>query len=64
MMDSATGATDLNWVLMSLHYWGENAIGSWRLTLQNSQLRNRNTGQLGASRPKIGNKKGGERGKK
>jgi len=44
MVDSATGATDLNWVLMSLHYWGESAIGPWKLTLQNSQLRNHNTG--------------------
>ena len=44
MVDSAGGATDLNWVLMSLHYWGESAIGSWRLTLQNSQLHNHNTG--------------------
>jgi len=44
MVDSAAGATDLNWVLMSLHYWGESAIGPWKLTLQNSQLRNSNTG--------------------
>lgn len=44
MVDSAGGATDLNWVLMSLHYWGESPIGPWKLTLQNSQLRNHNTG--------------------
>lgn len=44
MVDSASGATDLNWVLMSLHYWGESAIGPWKLTLQNSQLHNHNTG--------------------
>ena len=43
MMDSARGATDLNWVLMSLHYWGESATGPWKLTLENSQLRH-NTG--------------------
>jgi len=44
MYDSALGAKDLNWVLMTLHHWGESAMGTWKLTLENSQLRNVNTG--------------------
>ena len=36
ILDSFLGFTDLNWVLMSLHHWGENATGSWKLTLENS----------------------------
>ena len=43
-LDSSVGATDLNWVLMTLHHWGESAMGTWKLTLQNSQLRNANAG--------------------
>lgn len=35
---------DLNWVMMSLHYWGENATGPWRLTLENSNPANNNRG--------------------
>ncbi|KAL9963202.1 hypothetical protein ACROYT_G032380 [Oculina patagonica] len=46
MLDSSVGAKDLNWVLMSLHYWGENAMGLWKLTLQNTQLYRHNTGIL------------------
>ena len=42
--DSSFGAKDLNWVLMSLHYWGENATGRWRLTLENAKLDHDNTG--------------------
>ena len=42
--DSAYGFQDLDWVLMSLHYWGENATGQWRLTLENANLDNYNTG--------------------
>ena len=44
MLDSSVGEKDLNWVLMTLHHWGEKAMGTWKLTLQNSQLRNVNTG--------------------
>lgn len=46
MLDSSVGAKDLNWVLMTLHHWGETAMGTWKLTLQNLQLRNVNTGWL------------------
>ena len=44
MSDSSFGAKDLNWVLMTLHHWGETAIGRWRLTLENSNLDHYNTG--------------------
>ncbi|XP_044177630.1 proprotein convertase subtilisin/kexin type 4-like isoform X4 [Acropora millepora] len=37
---------DLNWVMMSLHYWGENATGPWRLTLENSNPAHNNRGTL------------------
>lgn len=43
-MDSAMKTKDLNWVLMTLHHWGENALGPWKLTLENSQLDHVNTG--------------------
>ncbi len=46
MYDSSFGAKDLNFVLMSLHFWGENAVGVWKLTLQNTQLYNINTGRF------------------
>lgn len=42
--DSAFKFKDLNWVLMSLHFWGENAKGSWRLVLENADLDHYNTG--------------------
>ena len=44
MSDSSFGAKDLNWVLMTLHHWGENAIGVWKLTLENYDLNHENTG--------------------
>ena len=44
MMDSSMGFTDLNWVLMTLHHWGESAPGIWRLTLRNSNPSHDNTG--------------------
>ena len=45
MSDASFGATDLkDWVLMTLHHWGENAIGQWTLTLQNSNPDHNNTG--------------------
>ncbi|XP_068681768.1 proprotein convertase subtilisin/kexin type 4-like isoform X3 [Montipora foliosa] len=46
MMDSSLGFTDLNWVLMTLHHWGESAPGIWRLTLGNSNPSHDNTGTL------------------
>lgn len=46
MSDSSFGAKDLNWVLMTLHHWGENAIGLWRLTLENYDLNHENTGKF------------------
>ena len=42
--DASFGAKDLNWVLMTLHHWGENAIGQWKLTLENSHPDHDNTG--------------------
>ena len=42
--DAAFGAKDLNWVLMTLHHWGENAIGLWKLTLESSQPDHNNEG--------------------
>ena len=44
MPDSEYGSTDLNWVLMTLHHWGESATGLWKLHLKNSQLHHVNTG--------------------
>ncbi|XP_044184496.1 proprotein convertase subtilisin/kexin type 6-like isoform X1 [Acropora millepora] len=44
--DSLRGTRDLNWVMMSLHYWGENATGPWRLTLENSNPAHNNRGTL------------------
>lgn len=46
MSDSSFGAKDLNWVLMTLHHWGENAIGVWKLTLENYDLNHENTGKF------------------
>lgn len=42
--DAAFGAKDLNWVLMTLHHWGENAIGLWKLTLESSHPDHNNEG--------------------
>ena len=43
--DAAFGAKDLNWVLMTLHHWGENATGPWTLTMENSHPDHANTGR-------------------
>ena len=43
--DNAPDATYLtNWTILTLHHWGENPSGVWRLTLKNSQLKHTNTG--------------------
>ena len=42
--DAAFGAKDLNWVLMTLHHWGENAKGVWKLSLESSHPAHYNTG--------------------
>ena len=42
--DAAFGAKDLNWVLMTLHHWGENANGLWKLTLESSHPYHNNEG--------------------
>ena len=34
----------LDLVLMTLHFWGENPVGTWKLTLENSKPRHKNTG--------------------
>jgi len=44
--DSFYRLKDLDWVLMTLHHWGENATGLWKLTLHNSQLNHINTGKV------------------
>ena len=33
-----------DWTLMTLHLWGETAVGEWKLTLENSQLQHPNKG--------------------
>ena len=33
-----------NWVVMTLHLWGETAKGEWKLTIKNSQTQNANKG--------------------
>jgi len=35
-----------NWTILTLHHWGENPSGVWKLTLKNSQLEHMNTGIL------------------
>ena len=44
-LDNARDATYLtNWTILTLHHWGENPSGVWKLTLKNSQLKYNNTG--------------------
>ena len=33
-----------NWVVMTLHLWGETVKGEWKLTIKNSQTQNANNG--------------------
>ena len=42
--DSFFQLKDLNWVLMTLHLWGETAAGEWKLSLENSQPQHHNEG--------------------
>lgn len=35
-----------NWRILTLHHWGENPRGVWKLTLKNSQPQSKNTGIL------------------
>ncbi len=35
-----------NWTLMTLHLWGETAVGEWKLSLKNSQTQHANEGWL------------------
>ncbi|KAM7438593.1 hypothetical protein ABFA07_011908 [Porites harrisoni] len=35
-----------NWKILTLHHWGENPTGVWKLTLKNSRPQRRNTGVL------------------
>ena len=45
--DSFQRFTDLDWVVMTLHLWGENPVGSWNLTMENSWPQyHTNTGKL------------------
>lgn len=47
-MDALTGFKKLsNWTVTSLHYWGENPVGEWNITIQNSKTqRNTRGGKL------------------
>ena len=44
ILDRGFKFTDLHWVLMTLHHWGETAVGLWKVTFENSQLRHNNRG--------------------
>ena len=36
--DSLTGYKNFkNWKVTSLHYWGENPVGNWYITIRNSK---------------------------
>lgn len=47
-MDALTGFKKLsNWTVTSLHYWGENPIGEWNISIQKSKAqRNIRGGKL------------------
>ena len=44
LSDSFFKLKDLNWVLMTLHLWGETAVGEWKLTFEDSQPQHQNEG--------------------
>ena len=44
--DSHFKNTDLDFVFMTLHHWGENAVGKWKLALENSQPHRNSTAWL------------------
>jgi len=44
LSDSFFKLKDLNWVLMTLHLWGETAVGEWKLSFQDSQPQHQNEG--------------------
>ena len=44
--DSHFKNTDFDFVFMTLHHWGENAVGKWKLTLENSRPHRNSTGWL------------------
>ncbi|KAM7439362.1 Proprotein convertase subtilisin/kexin type 5 [Porites harrisoni] len=44
--DSHFKNTDFDFVFMTLHHWGENAVGKWKLTLENSRPHRNSTGTL------------------
>ena len=44
--DSHFKNTDFDFVFMTLHHWGENAVGKWTLTLENSRPHRKSTGWL------------------
>ena len=38
VIDSITGYKNLsNWTVTSLHYWGENPVGNWYITIRNTK---------------------------
>ncbi|KAJ7328622.1 hypothetical protein OS493_023891 [Desmophyllum pertusum] len=45
--DNSPDATNLtNWVILTLHHWGENPSGIWELSLKNAKPEHKNTGML------------------
>ena len=45
--DNSPKATNLtNWTILTLHHWGENPSGIWKLSLKNSRLDQKNTGYI------------------
>lgn len=37
-IDSLTGYENFtNWTVTSLHYWGENPVGGWKITIRNTK---------------------------
>ncbi|KAJ7328630.1 hypothetical protein OS493_023899 [Desmophyllum pertusum] len=45
--DNSPDTTNLtNWVILTLHHWGENPAGIWELSLKNAKPEHKNTGML------------------
>ena len=45
--DNSPNATYLtNWVILTLHHWGENPAGIWELSLKNFKPEHKNTGNF------------------
>ena len=45
--DNSPNAAHLtNWVILTLHHWGERASGIWQLSLKNAKPEHKNTGNF------------------